>query len=396
MIQNFKKNIMTTNAFPILLFTSFLSTLSSGILWTGFPVFLSTSQHANLSVTYAFATFGSLIFGLVGGVWSDIGNCKRISVISQALSFLFILAIYLTWNQFETKSVVFALPFLYFNFALMNIAELVWILKLSESALKTKILDRTIVTFLAKIVGFSIGPVFFESFESFGLLTCALLFGAVAFIQYLLPDLGHSVVSNFSVSTQSILRLTKSPAFVCAAFLTGFLSIPMNPIFVEQILRIGSSDDASLFWFLAGVAGLVNLGVQRFDFMKKSYAHIALSTIVSVVCLGLAFTIDNIPTLLIVTTVYVFCSVHFSTQLILHLGEESVRGALGSSFGFLNLLLDFGVFSGMVFGWTIDNLSIWQPVSILIFLLIGRGAASAFLFRNEKSISAKLFQETKL
>ncbi len=367
-------------SFLVLLITSFVSTMASGLFWTGFPVFLNDFGRSSLDLSqiYAFATLGSLVFGLIGGIWSDLGSCKKISVVSQLLSAVAVVGIFLGWDFFGPRALMYALPVLYFNFAVAGIAEMVWVLNFgAHNEIKSKILDRAIITFLAKLIGFSAGPVLFNFAGSSALLVCAALFAVTALIQSFLKDAEKSVGEvGVKVSLTAIKALIKSPAFVAATVLTGMLSIPVNPLFVTRMLELGGPADASWFWGLAGTAGFANLLIRRlFPELKFSRGLAYAATAVLVVCVALAFSTGSKNLVLGFSSLFVFGSVLFSLQLYLRVGEESVRNSLGGSFGLLNMLLDLGVFIGMVLGSAGHGLSPLWTIGVLIAALVARSLA---------------------
>ncbi len=367
-------------SFFLLLATSFLSTLATGFFWTGFPVFLNDFGNSNLdlSTIYSFATFGSLAFGIVGGVWSDIGNCKKISIVSQLISALSIFLLAIFWKSLNPNLIMLLLPLLYFNFAISSISELVWILNFDpEKKMQNKILDRALISFLAKLSGFSLGPILFNALGINGLFLCGAIFAVVALIQFGINGAAIKLKSpGIRYSLQAIFNLVKSPAFVIASLLTGLLSIPINPIFLTRLLKIGDASDVSWFWGLAGAAGILNLILQRAGLIKFSRPKLIWVTCLLVICLILSFVSGDRIGLLVFSSLFVFGSVFFSMQLYMHVGSEAVKNSLGSSFGLLSLLMDAGVFAGMILGAAMKNQSHWNLIALLVGFCVLRMIAT--------------------
>lgn len=361
--------------------------MASGLFWTGFPVFLNDFGRSSLDLSqiYAYATFGSLAFGLAGGILSDLGSCKLISILSQSITVVLIGGIFLAWGHFDKHWIMYLLPILYFNFSLAGIAELVWILNFDqESELKNKILDRALLTFLAKLIGFSGGPILFNLMGQQSLLLCMGLFGVVVLLQMFLKD-GKKTVGpvNVAVSLQAILRLAKSPAFVVASVLTGLLAVPVNPMFVAHSLKIGGPNDATWFWALAGAAGFANLFLQRMGWLRFTIRQAGVVTALLIGSAMIAFSAEHIHLFFAGSSLYVFGSLLFSMQLYLRVGSASIRSNLGGSFGLLNLLVDTGIFVGMVLGSEAAALSTTWLMLALGALLIARSIAFSKLVAGE-------------
>jgi MFS family permease len=137
-----------------LLFSSFLATLFGSQFWTGFPIFLSGTLNndspTNLAKVYSYATFGSLVSGLLGGFISDLWGAKSIAVVTSLLNSVVIFMMVLCLKQ-NSSLVLLLIPVLYFLFAANVSAEWAWLMGLKsnnqESSSRNGVIDRMVVSF---------------------------------------------------------------------------------------------------------------------------------------------------------------------------------------------------------------------------------------------------------
>ncbi len=350
----------------LLLVSTLLGTFGSSLFWTGFPIFYSSigAVSHSLSGIYAFATFGTLLFTLIGGLVSDIGNYKKLSVVSSLVSLIFI-SVFFTFAHTDFKGlIVYLLPLMYFNLSLGTISEATWLLKKSDlSEFKNAILNRSMLTILSKLSGFSLGPFVFLNFQDAGFIFCSLSFLVAAAVQIFLyfkeSDVERSVVSSASIaeSFRNLSSVFLDRSFVVAAFLSGLLSIPLNPVFIEKLKIIGSTSHASSFWFFAGLSGLIaTLVMKKTNILDKNHGLLFL-TVSMVIMLTLAFNVKSPQLLILFSSLYVFCSIHFTVKTQVVAATSAKLVTLGSSVGAASALMDLGVFIGMVIGSFIHSLS---------------------------------------
>lgn len=382
----------------LLLASVFLATFSGSLFWTGFPVFLNSelSGGVSLSGIYAFATAGSLAFSLIGGVLSDSRDCRKISVASQIISALLAISFGGLIDQVNASFLLFALPVFYFNLALGTISESVWFLSSpAGNGLKSRLLNRASLLIVAKISGFSLGPLVFSQSGSLGLTACATGFTIVALMQTSIIKKSEPIQSEAAgkigtyASIQGMRDLLRTPGFVLAALLTGTLSVPMNPIFVSNILKVGAPADASMFWALAGMAGLAGMTLLRRGEIR-GFRSCLLLTICMLVLVMNSF-LSSVPWLIVVSgAAYVFCSTIFSMQLQIAIGEASKVGRLGARFGLLNCVMDAGIFTGMLGGsWLPMDLPVFASCLVALFL-IARLFAFSSLFGSGQVAAASI------
>ncbi len=347
-----------------LLASIFLGTLAGGIFWTGFPMFFQTSQKTSMSLAsiYVLATAGSLIFSLVGGYMSDRMDFRKITILSNIISFCIIsLVLLLVTPEYQVISSFFTLlllPVLYFNFALGETSESVWVLKLAnQENLRNKFFDRVILSFTAKLIGFFLGPILFIQLHHNALIICLILFFLASGIQItsVLTDKKFSkmikIESEYQVkfSLKNLIQLVKNPYLLTTAILTGVLSVPFNIMVVNYLAKFGELSIISIFWSIGGVAAILGMFILR-KISIKNPNKIALPVSLGLVFfLTLCFLTKNTVLVVLAAAFYIFIGTFFTTHVRLKILESADFQTLGSSSGVLNCLIDTGVFGGMLF-----------------------------------------------
>ena len=348
----------------ISLFSSiFLGTLAGGMFWTGFPIFFHTYQGANISLAsiYVFATIGSLIFSLIGGYLSDIIDFRKISIFSNILSSFLIFLLFLltspTKQIYPSFFALFLLPILYFNFALGDASESVWMLKSAgQENLRNRFFDRIILSFAAKLIGFSLGPVLFAQLHNHTLILCVILFFLAASIQIVFILKEKNMISMTKsesnlvkkISIKNLYDLIKNGSLLGSTILTGVLSVPFNVLIASYLIEIARPIDISIFWGLGGSSAILGMFVLRKIKLKN------LNRIALIISLGLIFFVCTCfltknPILIIFSaSCYIFLGTFFNVQVRLQTLENSDFQVIGSSAGMLNFLIDSGVFWGML------------------------------------------------
>ncbi|MBK9038313.1 MAG: hypothetical protein IPL83_03990 [Bdellovibrionales bacterium] len=375
-----------------LLIAASIGTFGASLFWTGFPVYYAsiTNTSWSLSGVYTLATLGTLLFTLIGGVWGDTGNYGKLAVRSHFVSFIFILTIF-GFTFGETKRyLLFVLPLLYFNFSLGFISESVWLLKSTETIdFQKRILDRTMLTLISKLLGFSLGPLLFLTIGRNSLLICGGAFLMTSIIQLILilktsPVISVKVTNSekaFKLSLKNMASLFSSPVFVLAAFLTGMLSIPFNPLFVLHLEKIGTPKDISLFWLVAGLSGFSATVIMRKTKIldsKKWFLGITFG-----MCMLLYNAFSSIHPVIVIgfASLYVFLSIQFSAKTHIITAVLSKSETVGSSVGSVNFLMDLGVFLGMFLGTFASTVPLHWITYISTGLLLARWVAFSKLLK---------------
>lgn len=341
----------------------FFGTLAGGFFWTGFPIFFHASQATNVSLAsiYVFATMGSLIFSLIGGYLSDIVDFRKVAVISNILSFFFVSLIFLLtspMNQIIPNfSVLLLLPVLYFNFALGEASESVWILKSAgQEHLRSRFFDRVILSFLAKLTGFSVGPILFTQLHHHTLIICLALFFLTAGIQTILvlkeknlprmPQPESKLIKTTSL--QNLIFLIKNRSVFGVTILTGALSVPFNVMIADYLTKIGEPIDISIFWCFGGLAAIFGMFILRKTKVKNPNKIATLISVGLIFFFCLCFLTKNLVLVILAASFYIFLGTFFTVQVRLQILENSDFQVIGSSTGVLNCLMDAGIFLGML------------------------------------------------
>lgn len=379
----------------------FLGTLASGFFWTGFPLFFHESQDQNISLSsiYVFATFGSLVFSLVGGYLSDIVDFRKIAALSNLLSFVFVAFIFLLMsfmNEFTSNFfVLLFLPLLYFNFALGETSESVWILKSAgQEHLRNRFFDRVILSFSAKLIGFFLGPILFVKLHQHALVICFSLFFLVSGIQIILvlKEKNLALMTRLDsnsvkkISLRNLSLLIKTPSLLTTTILTGLLSVPFNVIIVNYLIEIGRAIDISIFWGFGGfaaISGIFILKKVKFQNPKKMALPISLGLIFF---LDICFLTKNSVLVILAASSYIFLGTFFTLQVRLQLLEDTDFEIIGSSAGVLNCLIDTGVFLGMLL---IGLPSLQHHVFVVVIL-------SLLLLLRYLSFVGRVFKRTSI
>ncbi|HXH74018.1 MAG TPA: hypothetical protein VNJ08_03585 [Bacteriovoracaceae bacterium] len=378
------------NSTSRLLFSAALGTFGASLFWTGFPVYFTsvTNQNWSLSGIYGLAVFGTLIFTLIGGIWGDRGNYKKLAVrshlISGCLMGLIILLTYLNLYHY----LLFVLPFLYFNFSLGYISESVWLLKSSESnQVKNRIIERTMVTLVSKLLGFSLGPWVFLKYGNQSLYLCLAAFCLTSLMQFHLMRKEPFIYTKPSIEAVFTFKsIFNSPSFILTAFLTGLLSIPLNPLIVTRLSQVGSVDSISMFWFFAGLSGLTATVIMRKTRILDNHNWFIILTVSMSGLLFLIFSANSSYLIVLFASLYVFSSVYFSAKTQIITSQVSKKENLGSSLGSVNFLIDLGVFVGMILGTMTTLISIlWIPVILSVLLILRWFSLSTFGFLAAKT-----------
>lgn len=368
-------------SYKILLSTTFMGTVTAGLFWTGFPIYLTSLLKYSLSLSsiYAWATLGSLIFSLIGGIWADKSDFRKLSIISQLLSGIIILSIPSLIGLSE-KLIYFFLPVLYFNLALGVICESVWIMRIPISAhLKSRVLNRSMLTILAKLSAFSLGPTIFTSFGEQALYLCGAICLFISATQGIIIGLSKDVfhtMKAYALESRTPLReyssLIKLPNFSLAILLTGLLSVPINPLFATQVMRFGTTLDTSMFWGITGFGSLLGIMIlRRINLQEKTNLYYAF-TLLMIATVGVAFSSSTPLKIILASAIYVFCSTTFSTQLNIEMTLTSKPSEFGYRFGIFTALMELGVFFGMCAGDIILKQNYNYLIIILAILLILR------------------------
>lgn len=382
------------------LFTSvFLGTLAGGFFWTGFPIFFQATQESTLSLAsiYVFATLGSLIFSLVGGYLSDIFDFRKISAVSNLLSFFLISLIFLlmsaTNQDISNIFVLLLLPLLYFNFALSEASESVWILKSTgQERLRARFFDRMILSFTAKLMGFFFGPILFTQLQYNALIICLTLFFLSSLIQIILAfkETSLTIISPIEsnvakkITLKNVSLLMKDSYLLISILLTGALSVPFSIMVACYLNKIAQPIDISIFWGLGGGSAILGMLVLRK--IKIQDLKIALP-----ISLGLLFTLNicfltrNSMLVILASSVYILLNTFFTAQVRLQLIENAEYKIIGSTVGVLNFLIDTGVFLGMLLIST--PLLQHHIFIVIVFSLLVLLRYASFVRKADESIS---------
>jgi hypothetical protein len=235
------------------------------------------------------------------------------------------------------------------------------------------------VALISKLLGFSLGPWVFLEFGKSSLFICFGAFAITCVTQYFLmkndPFVEELEFSKEKVSLKnSIIQLKpffSSPSFVFTAFLTGLLSIPLNPLFVSHLSKMGSTQDISMFWLFAGLSGFTATLVMR---KTKVLDHGMWFKVLTISMCGFLFLIFNNqrPLFIIVfASAYVFSSIYFSAKTQIVTTQLTKKENLGSSFGLVNFFIDSGVFIGMLLGTGSSLIPLmWIPVILSVLLVL--------------------------
>ncbi len=373
--------MLARNQYFLLLTSTFIGTVICGLLWTGLPVYLNSGLLGQLNISlsgiYSWATFGSMVFSIFGGLLADQRDFRKIAFATQFLSALLLLLLIFI-AQFSVTGALLILPFLYFNLSLSMIAETVWILKApTDGFVRTRLLDRAILTTIAKLSSFSLGPIVFSILGMKAVAACSFMFIFAGVIQLFVyfksspPDsIPTSQVRSFSWA--ALEPMLKAPSFLITVLLSGLLSVPLNPLFAMRALQLGTINDVSIFWGTAGLGSLCAITLMRKTKLNINRMYLFVLALIMAASVQLGFMTEDVLKLFIYAFAYVFCSSMISTQIQIDVTTTGHDQSMGSRVGTMNALMDLGIFLGMFAGSFADHYSPSTVAALVGILLVVR------------------------
>lgn len=359
----------------------FLSTLAGCLIWTGFPVFYQSTFHSKYSVSelYLYAVSGSLLFSLIGGVLADLLDFRKMAVLSQIVSIICLLVVFFFFlDPLDAPNPIWILVPMYFNFSLYQITESTWLLKCDQQEdLKDRILDRSRLLLVAKLVGFGFGPIVFLSLGKVALLLSGILYLLSIALQIRLIQksgrVRNGVLERLTIFELclSIKNEIRNPKFVFATLATGALSIPLNTVFVDRLLELSAPNYVSPFWVLGGISSFLILFMLKRIGFSKIWKLLMPTSIMLAILVVVGLSASHPLLLVTCSTLYIGLNTLYSFSLQHSVCAFANQERLGTALGTYNFFLDAGVQLGMLVA-AFSPLTRGPLLTIMCFVILVR------------------------
>jgi hypothetical protein len=172
--------------------------------------------------------------------------------------------------------------------------------------------------------------------------------------------------------------LVTQPLISGSLLLTGFLTVPVSPLFVGRLISSNGVGYVSGYWFLAGIASFSSVFFLRRSDFVNSRLNIAVTTVACVASFLAAYLVGSAGAAVVAGALYVFGSVALSVSLQKRCVSQLSERTVGAGLGAIDALIDTGIFLGLLFSSLAEGQQSVIAIALVVLMII-RGLSQSSL-----------------